>query len=144
MTISTTAHISNKAIQLARRELFWEQVFNEIPDDSDVLITIEYLENLKTYGQIKFYWGVVLPIIAKCLEKEGMILSAKDKENKQLIHLWLKKRFLGSTKHNYIDFEGNIVNEELIPSLRQLTKNEMKSYIELCEQFLAEKFDIAI
>ena len=90
--------------------------------------------------QNAYYWGVVVPYVLEAFIELGNDLQEGNPEHAQLIHDFLKRRFLPSRK--VCDANQELV--ELTPSTADLTTTEMMEYIERVCLFAAESLNVAI
>lgn len=92
----------------------------------DFIMQIHAIKDAKTYEQLKFYWGVVLP----CFQKLTGVGSKTEMD------VFLRNEFLKSAK----PIAGKIV--VFMPSLKlddlELDKHDFSAYIENCINFLMD------
>ena len=113
--------------------------------NGQVLITIEKIAKTRSAMQNAYYWGVVLPKIAQGFIANGNKLNPKDSEHLTLVHLFLKKRFLGEISVEITNsFTGEVETVTKIAKSRDMTKSEFEAYLHECRMFASEYFNIEI
>lgn len=101
--------------------------------DCEVSVTIEKKHATRSQQQSRYYFGVVLALIA---EHTGYTVDE--------LHEWAKAKFL--PKHLALtDGNGTIVDEHIVGgSTTKLNKLEFGEYVEEIRRFAAESLDINI
>ena len=111
----------------------------------NVLITVERIAKTRSAMQNAYYWGVVLPKIAQGFIANGNKLNPKDSEHLTLVHLFLKKRFLGEVNVEITNsITGEIQTVTKIAKSRDLNKSEFEAYLHECRMFASEYFNTEI
>ena len=82
----------------------------------------------RTYQQLKYYWGVVIPYIAKEMGESNL----------QAVHYWLKSKYCVELFH----LQGK--DHFRVKETAELTTTEFSEYVEACRQFAAEELNINI
>ena len=82
----------------------------------------------RTYSQLKYYWGVVIPMIAKEMGEDNL----------QGVHYWLKSRYCVELYH----FQNK--DHYRVKETAELTTTEFMEYIDTCKKFAAENLNLFI
>lgn len=113
--------------------------------DGSVLISVEKIAKNRSAMQNAYYWGVILPKIAKGFISNGTKLNPKDSEHLNLVHLFLKKRILGEVTVEIANaISGEVETVAKISRSRDLNKGEFESYLHECRSFALEYFYVTI
>ena len=83
-------------------------------------------KKLRSSAQNRYYWGVVIPYILEAFIELGNDLQEGSPEHTQLIHDFLKRRFLPAR----MVADANSETIELAPSTAGLSTTEMMEYID--------------
>jgi len=104
-------------------------------EGKDCMFTIEPVKNKRSNQQNRYYHGVIIPIVKKCLKDAGYIMSNED------VHDLLKMKFLRETLFVNED-TGDIT--ERTKSTTELSKSAFMDYVAEIRQFTLEYFNTDI
>jgi len=118
---------------------FWPKVFEQF-EGKKITVTVERAKRQRSPEQNRYYWGVVVPIIARFMQDWNPDMEI----TREIVHEWCKVRFLKKVK----DWDQWKVKtpdgeKELEKTTTVLTTVEFMDYIALIQQWAAE-FDIYI
>ena len=117
-----------------------EQEVGEKFRGQKIEIVFRKKKKIRSSGQNRYYWKVVIPYILEAFIELGNDLQEGNPEHSELIHDFLKRRCLPSRK--VCDANQELV--ELTASTTDLTTTEMMEYIERVCLFAAESLNVAI
>lgn len=103
-------------------------------------ITIHKKKKTRSTEQNAYYWAVVIPYILEAFIDLGNDLQEGNPEHSELIHDFLKRRFLPAR----MVADANSETIELAPSTAGLSTTEMMEYIDRVCLFAAESLNVAI
>lgn len=104
-------------------------------EGKDVIVTIERKRNKRSDNQNRYYWGVVVPLVA-----DGIKNTWGDPVSHETAHELLKSQFLFWEKVS--EYSGEIMR--LPKSTTECTTTELEEYMEQCRQFAFEWFGVTI
>ena len=103
-------------------------------------VTFRRVRNYRSSEQNRYYWGVVVPLVCEGFRDAGNDLQSSNPEHCQLIHDYLKSRFLPA--RTVADANGE--QHSLPPTTTALSTSEMMDYIAQVQQFAAEFLNVNI
>ena len=106
----------------------------------DVIVTFARPKKTRSSEQNRYYWGVVVRMVCEGFQALGNPVNPDSVEDAELVHTYLKRRFLEPIR--VADANGEI--HELEPSLEDAAKQEMGEYIDKCIAFALEYLNIHI
>lgn len=117
-----------------------EQEVGEKFKGQRIEITFRKKKKHRSSEQNRYYWGVVIPYILEAFIELGNDLQEGNPEHAELIHDFLKRRFLPAR----MVADANSETIELAPSTAGLSTTEMMEYIDRVCLFAAESLNVAI
>ena len=117
-----------------------EQEVGEKFRGQKIEIVFRKKKKIRSSGQNRYYWKVVIPYILEAFIDLGNDLQEGNPEHAELIHDFLKRRCLPARQ--VCDAQGELI--ELAPSTAGLSTTEMMEYIERVCLFAAESLNVAI
>ena len=106
-----------------------------------VVITIERAKKTRSTPQNAYYWGVVVPYIVRAFIEAGNALTEGNKDDYELIHQFLKDRFLRNGSQ-VVDKDGLVY--ELASSTTRATTFEFMEYLDKIIHFAADSLNTTI
>jgi hypothetical protein len=106
----------------------------------EIEIIIRKKKKYRSSEQNRYYWGIVIPYILRAFIDLGNSLQEGNKEHVDLIHSFLKRRFLESKKVS--NANGELI--ELDPSTTGLSTFQFMAYLAEIGQWAAEDLHIVI
>lgn len=94
----------------------------------------------RSSDQNRYYWGVILPMLAGAFQDAGNAISPNNPDDLQNLHDFLKQRYL--PPRILADRRGE--GHELPPSTAALSTTEFAEYTEQVRQFAIEYFSLNI
>lgn len=104
--------------------------------DCHVVLTVGEFKSKRTNPQNRYYFGVVVVLIAAALKEAGWEPATCTKE---VVHEMLKREFLTVDEHVK---DGVFLKRTR--STTELTTEEFSTYIEHCARFAAENLSVTI
>lgn len=106
-----------------------------------VVVTIERARKTRSTPQNAYYWGIVIPYIVRAFIEAGNGLTEGNKDDHELIHRFLKDRFLRNGPQ-VIDGDG--VVHQLASSTSLATTFEFMEYLDKIIHFAADSLNTVI
>ena len=106
----------------------------------DIEVIFRRVKSRRTSPQNRYYRGGIIPAVVQGFRDAGNDVNPNNPDDCELIHQYLKKRFL--PPRQIVDKNGEVHN--LPPSTADLSKIEFMDYIAQIAQFSAEYLNTII
>lgn len=140
--ITVFGKVKQGKLVINRAEL--NEFITNLPD-CNVFLSIKTVSKNRSNAQNAYYWAIVLPKIVEGFNSVGQRLSPKDDEHLGLVHLWLKKKFLGEVQFELPDLEtGEVKVVSKVVKSSTLKTHEFELFLQQCRDFAQTYFSITI
>lgn len=106
----------------------------------EIEVIFRRVKSRRTSPQNRYYFGGIIPAVVQGFRDAGNDVNPNNPEDCELIHQYLKKRFLPARQ--IVDVNGEAHN--LPPSTADLSKIEFMDYIAQIAQFSIEYLNVNI
>ena len=106
----------------------------------DIQVSFSKLKKNRSNKQNAYYWCVVVRMVCEGFADLGNLVSPDSEEDMDMVHEFLKKRFLQPVEVADVNGEAH----RLGYSTKRLSTSEMMDYIAQIQQFAAEYLNITI
>lgn len=112
----------------------------ELFKGKEIEIIVRKKRKYRSSEQNRYYWGIVIPYILRAFINLGNDLQEGKKDDIEVVHTFLKRRFLESRK--ICNANGELI--ELDPTTTGLTTFQFMEYVDNVVRWAAEDLNIVI